>query len=971
MSFQEVEKLSKAELKNRLTQMGMSLDRNDHPRDYYVQLYLEKANSKNKITRDNTPFYKKKMLRGKRERERGKLKDKELIEDPNYEEEEYEEEEEYNDVDDSDEDEDYIYEEEEEEINDNVEKEKSKTKRKKRMKKKVEERYNDYRESGIKITKLIRIKKERIPKNKKIILENSNQKINVESGIKNNYTEMAGQNEDYNNNNKEIDINDKYTLNRNMNQGENYEYKNNEFHQYHNNNIPDNKNGVINIQVENLSSYKDNNNNDNENLNNRQELRNEENETNQINYSFRASEEDQNNFKEISKKSNIIFGAPKNDKETNYHLLSNGPISFGYNQNSTLSKLKDKENNDDDYLERNSGNKSQNYNYFLTNLTNSVKDDIKQNEKSSHPKKVLLKWDTTKQKEFLYSSMPKEPSLRPSDENMNNMEEVKPKYSFNVNPNLQENDKPPKNQNISESIQNTTINQYDNKKIGNDGQNGYKFKLKSYNRNKGEQINNINNEKTFTNQGYDNLNNTNNNYSNAKDNDIINESNNEVYNKNNDIGLNNYGKGSNNINININMNNDENLDKLNNNKNINNYLNINENSNINYNYRNNNPINENIQMKGSHNINYSSNDLNHDHGNNNLNMINQNNMNTNEKMYQNNNMLNQISKNSLNVNENTTNNNNEIAEDMIEYEENNNILNKTSNNQLKSNRNFNNMNINNDNNNEMVEDMIEYEKNNNILNKSSHNQLNNKDNFNSMIINNDNNINQNTYNNNTMNSNNNNMINEKLMNNNDIGLNKNYNNNYSSNSFGQNNNVDNINGENESQYSTLTHYTFGIGKYARNLKKNIMEKFKNNIYLWPIIIMIVFGIAYLLNEKYEHCERTNIILSFSIIMALIIIYNLYKYYKDLKNFKKMAREDRLYLLERLHNEQINNENLDNNELLLNNFIDSRVLYHHVTLDEYSNYVFPYLREYLEKDGLFLIKNNNENENNVIIYWKEI
>ena len=142
MSLQEIERLSKAELKNKLVQMGMSLDKNDHPKDYYVQLYLEKTNTKNKITRDNTPFYKNKMLRGKRKREsererkREKRKDKELIEDPNYEEEEYEEEEEYNDAD-EDEDEDYIYEEEEEEISDNVEKEKIEQKEKKDRKKQL------------------------------------------------------------------------------------------------------------------------------------------------------------------------------------------------------------------------------------------------------------------------------------------------------------------------------------------------------------------------------------------------------------------------------------------------------------------------------------------------------------------------------------------------------------------------------------------------------------------------------------------------------------------------------------------------------------------------------------------------------------------------------------------------------------------------------------------------------------------
>ena len=74
MSFQEIENLSKADLKNKLSQMGMSLDREDHPRDYYAQLYLEKSNAKNKITRDNTPFYNNRVLRRKSERVRISVK---------------------------------------------------------------------------------------------------------------------------------------------------------------------------------------------------------------------------------------------------------------------------------------------------------------------------------------------------------------------------------------------------------------------------------------------------------------------------------------------------------------------------------------------------------------------------------------------------------------------------------------------------------------------------------------------------------------------------------------------------------------------------------------------------------------------------------------------------------------------------------------------------------------------------------
>ena len=68
MSFQEVENLSKADLKKKLYQMGMSLDRIDHPRDYYVQLYLERSNDKNKVTRGNTPYYRNKILHQKRGR---------------------------------------------------------------------------------------------------------------------------------------------------------------------------------------------------------------------------------------------------------------------------------------------------------------------------------------------------------------------------------------------------------------------------------------------------------------------------------------------------------------------------------------------------------------------------------------------------------------------------------------------------------------------------------------------------------------------------------------------------------------------------------------------------------------------------------------------------------------------------------------------------------------------------------------
>ena len=93
MSYEETEGLTKMDLKNKFSQIGMPLERNDYPREYYAQFYPEKSNSKNKITRDNTPLYRNQMLLNKRGREKGEKTDEELMEDLNYEE-EYEEEEE-------------------------------------------------------------------------------------------------------------------------------------------------------------------------------------------------------------------------------------------------------------------------------------------------------------------------------------------------------------------------------------------------------------------------------------------------------------------------------------------------------------------------------------------------------------------------------------------------------------------------------------------------------------------------------------------------------------------------------------------------------------------------------------------------------------------------------------------------------------------------------------------------------------
>ena len=151
MSYPEVKNLSKADLILKLSKMGMSLDRTKHSKDYYLQLYLDKSNAKNKITRDKTSLNYEKITNRKRARTKSNdlfeiKENKYESQDQNYEEEEYEE-----DI--KDVSGELLYQEE---------KEKNKTNKRnytKRKERKNDEENNDYRESGIKITRLIRIRK--------------------------------------------------------------------------------------------------------------------------------------------------------------------------------------------------------------------------------------------------------------------------------------------------------------------------------------------------------------------------------------------------------------------------------------------------------------------------------------------------------------------------------------------------------------------------------------------------------------------------------------------------------------------------------------------------------------------------------------------------------------------------------------------------------------------------------------------
>ena len=534
MSLQEIEGLSKADLKNKLSQMGMSLDRDDHPREYYAQLYLEKSNAKNKITRDNTPFYNyNKTLRRKRERVKIKETDKELIDDPNYEEEEYEEEEE---IFDEDEGEDFINKESEEKNEESEDKRKNSSKRKMRKKMKIDEKTNDYRESGIKIIRLIRKKKEKNQKNKNNLLKNDIQNSDVRRKILNNFNEMAGQSDDFANNNTENYIGGENTQNQNINKVQDSSTKNNEFYNVENKrNLPE-----IKSDVKNYEDNKDNN--INQNLN-----------------------------EEIKQRNNIVsFGAPKDSINMNIYKLSNGPISFGVNPSSVITD-----------------NKKENISEYK---------NIKDNQNYSKPKTIILKWETPRQKEFLYSSMEKE--------EVNNLNKINPQSEFETKDDEKKIRNQQRGQIVSDSIHSTTISQNaknnNNLKIIED--NNYKAKLRNYKGNNEIKINDSNNLNTNNENIYTKV---------IKDNNNLNE---KEYIYMNNINDNDNNKDNKEFNINNKQeNNNENMNIIDNNINI--YRESNNNNN-NYYYENNMEIkdnNNNIYLSKNdnnmNNINYCEKDV--------------------------------------------------------------------------------------------------------------------------------------------------------------------------------------------------------------------------------------------------------------------------------------------------------------------------------------------------------------------------
>ena len=227
---------------------------------------------------------------------------------------------------------------------------------------KIDETTNDYRTSGIKITRLIRKKKEKVPKINKQLVKKENQQSNVRRRILNNYNEMAGENDYYENNNTENYLIGENTQNQNMNIPQGYSSKNNEFNNIKNNSyLPEKKNDIITLKVERVEKMGGGNTNNNIiNQNLRKQIKKEYNKT----YLLGSPKEpSQNKEVEIKSNNNIIsFGAPDDRIQTNIHNLSNGPISFGVNQSSAISNSKIV--NDVEKANKN-GNESKQYDFFL------------------------------------------------------------------------------------------------------------------------------------------------------------------------------------------------------------------------------------------------------------------------------------------------------------------------------------------------------------------------------------------------------------------------------------------------------------------------------------------------------------------------------------------------------------------------------------------------------------------------------
>jgi len=772
MSHSQVKDWSKNELKNRLLKMGISIDKNEHPKSYYENLYLEQMNTKNKITRNNHPFGKEQLLRTKRERNNSKEKK----ESKDYK--EAKEKEENISINDDDEDKDEIENLNENDFDDNNQENEDKKipslDLRKIKTKEIIELNKNYKQSGIKYTRLIPMKKKKMNEKKTLAINPENN--NVIKIITFPKKHSADENEALLSNEViQNEIIKESPLKQSKKNNQKNIKENNGF-------IPDNN------DIEKTPESKIDNNN------------------NYISLKVKSSNVEEKSSEPEQKQ--ILFGAPKTyDKNSNI-FLSQGPISFGFNQSTNSKNLGNTESNKDT-------NANKKYNAFVKNISEAVKDNIKdsQNSGEKRAKTILLKWESPRQKEFLSHSMDIENNLENTDNKIN--------VSYNFNERL--NNLDDEDIQLGKGLKNKKDNflSYNNNYVNESKQdnfkkgknipkdiNEYKNKLRSYDKDKNQLYNDIEEENENGNDG-----------SNIK-----------------------------------------------------------------------NPFYENdnkeIQIEGdyieSHDI-YGS-----------LNQKENKNYNTKNNYYDNNN-----------------NNNNLIFEDEYapkkeqkEYNNDNYLKHiKEQNDQL-----INNINERNDFHQKTLEDKIKY--------------FNKDENFNL------------------------NAENEKDIYENDLEIN------------------DYL--EEQEEQNKKGRFSSKIA----GIKNSIMNKFKNKVYLWPLILLILFGIVYFLNNTYERFENTHIIIVFSILMGLLVLYNLIRYLITKRNYKKMAKADRKALLDLLKENNITHEELANNMMLVSNFINTRIEEHKIDEAEYMKYVFKYLKKYLKKDGfdLNIDENNDENKHD---YWKEI
>jgi hypothetical protein len=771
MSHSQIKDWSKNELKNRLLKMGISIDKNEHPKSYYENLYLEQMNTKNKITRNNHPFGKEQLLRTKRERNNSKEKK----ESKDYK--EAKEKEENISINDDDEDKDEI-----ENLNENDFDENNQENEDKKIPsldlrkiktKEIIELNKNYKQSGIKYTRLIPMKKKKMNEKKTLAINPENNNVIKIITFPKNHS--ADENEALLSNELiENEIIKESPLKQSKKNSQKNIKENNGF-------IPDNNN----IEKTPESKVGDNN--------------------NDISLKVKSSNVEEKSPEPEQKQ--ILFGAPKTyDKNSNI-FLSQGPISFGFNQSTNSKNLGNTESNKDT-------NTNKKYNAFVKNISEAVKDNIKdsQNSGEKRAKTILLKWESPRQKEFLSNSMDIENNLENTDNKIN------VSYNFNERLNNLDNEdiqlgkglKNKKDNFLSYNNNYVNESKKDNFKKGKNipkDINEYKNKLRSYDKDKNQLYNDIEEDNENGNDG-----------SNIK---------NPFYEKDN----------------------------------------------------------KEIQIEGdyieSHDI-YGS-----------LNQKENKNYNTKNNYYDNNNNNNLIFEDEYVPKKEQKDYNNDTYLKHI----------KEQNDQL-----FNNINERNDFHQKKLEDKIKY------FNKDENFNLNEE--------------------------------NEKDIYENDLEIN------------------DYL--EEQEEQNKKGRFSSKIA----GIKNSIMNKFKNKVYLWPLILLILFGIVYFLNNTYERFENTHIIIVFSILMGLLVLYNLIRYLITKRNYKKMAKADRKALLDLLKENNITHEELANNMMLVSNFINTRIEEHKIDEAEYMKYVFKYLKKYLKKDGfdLNIDENNDENKHD---YWKEI